>query len=141
MRACCIIKPSATTRRDEIVAALRSEGISVIREKTITYTAALVQALYDHMDEDARNAITDRLSGKPGMALLVEVESVKRLLDIVGRHSNPALCAPRTIRARFAQDAPEERMGDAPWWENAVHRPIDEREAQRDLSLLFPAWH
>lgn len=138
MRACCIIKPSAVTYRDEIVAALRSEGISVISEKTVTYTEPLVHALYDHMDTRAREAITLRLKGKDGIALLLEVASIALLLEVVGHDSDPHRCHPRSLRARFAQDATEERMGDAPWWENAVHRPIDEREALRDLSLLFP---
>lgn len=138
MRACCIIKPSAVTYRDEIVAALKSEGISVICEKTVTYTEPLVHALYDHMDARAREAIIHRLKGKDGIALLLEVATIARLLEVVGHDSDPRRCHPRSLRARFAEDASEERMGDASWWENAVHRPIDEREALRDLSLLFP---
>ncbi|HEY0948540.1 MAG TPA: nucleoside-diphosphate kinase [Candidatus Paceibacterota bacterium] len=139
MRACCIIKPKATGRRDEIVAALKNEGVSIIREKRITYTKALVHALYDHMDQSARDAIAARLCGMDGIALLLEVASIDRLLEVVGDDSDPRRCRPHTLRARFASGASEERMGDAPWWENAVHRPINEREALRDLSLLFPS--
>lgn len=138
MRICCIIKPHAIEHADAIIAVIEEQGACVRRREEILYTTPLVHALYDHMDADARDAITERLCGKPGIALLIEVASVDRMLDIAGRHSNPALCDSGSIRARFARDATEERMGTARWWENALHRPIDEREAERDLELVFP---
>ena len=138
MRICCIVKPRALKHTTAIIASLEDRGVCVDERKIITYTVPLVHALYDHMDRDARDAITERLAGNPGVALLVKTESIECLLDIVGRHSDPAKCAPDSIRARFAQNATEERMGASLWWENALHRPVNEQEAQRDLALIFP---
>lgn len=137
MKLCCIVKPSAVPNADAIALALTEAGIPVIERKDITYTPSLVGILYDHMPDEAVSEITRRMDQKPGIALLVSANSIEHLLDVVGRESNPGLCAPRSLRARFGRNAPEERVGTWSWWENALHRPVDEREARRDLRLLF----
>ncbi len=103
----------------------------------MVYTLPVIRSLYDHMPEDAIAAIALRMEGRSGLALLVEAGSIEQLLAVIGRESDPARCAPGSLRARFGQGAEEERMGSWAWWENAIHRPVDAREAARDLALLF----
>lgn len=138
MRICIILKPSVVTREREITERLHKRDMIIEKRREIVYSAALLDALYDHMSEDARVAIRERMCEKPGIALLLANTSVGEVLALVGSKSNPAECAPGTLRALYGHNAPEERMAEWPWWENAIHRPIDEREAVRDLALLFP---
>ncbi len=137
MKVCCIIKPEAVGIEADIIRVLIERGISVCMLRPITYTRSLIDELYDHMPEDARNAIADMLVGKEGIALLLEVASLSILLDIMGRESDPARCAPDSIRGLYGLRAGPVQVGSWPWWENAIHRPVDQREAERDLSRIF----
>ncbi|MDB5244917.1 MAG: hypothetical protein JWN90_22 [Parcubacteria group bacterium] len=90
------------------------------------------------MDELARSLIVKRYCDRHGHALLLEFSSIDHCLDCIGRDSDPALCAPHTLRAMYCGFAEPEALGILPWWENGIHRPIDERERMRDLMLVFP---
>lgn len=138
MRICCIVKPAALKHADAIASALEEAGIPILAQKHIVYTIPFIDVLYDHMSPAARFAIGLRMAGAPGIAFLVEALSVDAFLEIAGRESDPSKCAPHSIRARFAKGAEEERVSDWVWFENAFHRPVDEREAHRDVSLVFP---
>ena len=137
MEVCCIIKPDALTAAGDIVRMLEEAGIRLLERRDMTYTPALVHELYDHMPEDARDAIAESLAGKQGIALLLEARSIDAVLDIAGHESDPSRCTPGTIRARYGKHRSPVRMGSWPWWENALHRPVDMREALRDRRLLF----
>lgn len=138
MLACCIIKPPALTLRARITRALADARLLVLATAEFTYGPALVDALYDHMDIPARAEIVRRYAGRPGVALLVSAGSLSELLDAVGRESDPRACAHDSLRYRFGKHGEPDRIGDWLWWENAVHRPVDERERLRDLRLFFP---
>ena len=138
MEVCCIIKPDAIEVANGILRMLEKAGVRLLEHREIIYTAALVHELYDHMPEDARAAIAASLDGKHSLALLLEADSIDAVLDVAGRESDPSRCTPGTIRARYGTYQPPRRMGSWPWWENAVHRPVDMREAMRDRHLLFP---
>lgn len=138
MHICCIVKPSALAHTEAIIKALRDADMPVQKRRNIIYTLDLIDTLYDHMSAEARQDITDRMASRPGVALLVESESVEALLKVAGSESDPARCAPNSIRARFAKGAPEERVGSSVWFENAFHRPVNDREAARDVAALFP---
>ena len=75
---------------------------------------------------------------RKGIALLVETSSVEEILKIAGTHSDPSMCAPDSIRARYGIKSEPDILGKDFWWDNAFHRPIDTREAKRDVALLFP---
>ena len=137
MRLCCIIKPASLPQAAIIIRALEGEGIPLLSQREVIYSDSVIRTLYDHMPEDALFAIKGRMEGGIGLALLVEAESIEKLLAVVGRESDPARCAPMSLRARFGKGAPEEQVGTWAWFENAIHRPVDAREALRDLSLLF----
>jgi nucleoside diphosphate kinase len=137
MLLCGIIKPHALDHTTEILSMLQKASIEVRATKSLLFTHSLVEILYDHMPSDARHTIAQSLAGKVGLALLVSVPSIECVLEIVGRESDPRLCAASTIRARFGVRAGPTHMGTDPWWENAFHRPIDEREAARDLREIF----
>ncbi len=89
------------------------------------------------MSSTARQAISKQMVGKVGIALLLCVPSIELLLEIVGTESDPSKCKPWTIRACFGVHTPPIQVGSDPWWDNAFHRPIDAREAARDLRYIF----
>lgn len=136
----CIIKPPAYTSRYEILQCLLQFPISVISTKEITYDAHLVDILYDHMDIQARVHIMERYEGQVGVALCVDVPSIAACMAVIGTESDPRACTPNTIRAKYGQLTEPERIGEWLWWENALHRPVDERERVRDLSYVFPEY-
>jgi hypothetical protein len=141
MLLCGIIKPHALPHSREILETLINADIVVEKTKCILYTQELVEVLYDHMSLEARQGIGRQLSGLHGLAVLLRVPSIERLLDVVGRESDPSKCKLGTIRACFGiHEAPQQignKCGNEWWWENAFHRPIDEREAARDLLHIF----
>jgi nucleoside diphosphate kinase len=137
MQLASIIKPHALGRAEEIICALRTAQVKILKTKVLWFTQTLIEILYDHMSTDARRAIGRELVEKQGLALLLDVESIERLLEIVGTESDPRACAPSSIRARFGIRAEPVYVGADLWWQNAFHRPIDIREAQRDLFHLF----
>lgn len=137
MHICGIIKPHALDRSREIIDALAAGSILILETKPLVYTDELVEILYDHMSAAARSGIARQLVEQEGLALLLEAPSIVQLLEIVGTESNPSACAPGTIRYHFGIHADPILTGDDPWWENAFHRPIDAREAARDLSYIF----
>lgn len=94
--------------------------------------------LYDHMSTEARVMIGERYLGKKGIALLLTFESVEHCNGILGSESDPRACEAHSLRAIYGSRTEPERLGEWQWWENAIHRPIDERERVRDLLLVFP---
>jgi nucleoside diphosphate kinase len=125
MDVCCILE------------VLRIASLCVRERKEIIFTRELVHQLYDHMTMTAQDSIAENLDGKPGIALLITTPSLRVLLDVVGRHSDPRKCAFGTIRWRFGTHENPHDRGGSKWWNNAVHRPVNLREARRDLALLF----
>ncbi len=140
MFVCCIIKPPAHSERDAIMQAMRVAGMEVIAQREVMYTRKLIYVLYDHMDSSARTCISKKYAGRIGTALLIQVDSIRACLEVIGSESNPEACARGTIRARYGSRGEPEYFGSWEWWENAVHRPIDERERLRDLAHLFPEY-
>lgn len=111
----------------------------IVERKRITYTEELIQVLYDHMSDTARTYIAESLAGKHGLALRIETPSIAKLLKVVGDQSNPHQCSPASIRFRYSPRQKPYRIDGWDWWENIMHRPVDMREATRDLQLIFPA--
>jgi nucleoside diphosphate kinase len=137
MLICTIIKPHAVTHAEEIVEMLRTSYVSILRTETVYFSEQLVHTLYDHMPLPVREEIARRLVGKLGLALLLQARSIDHLLEIVGTESDPSKCASGTIRERFGVHGAPMVVGSDPWWENAIHRPVDMREVTRDLWQVF----
>jgi nucleoside diphosphate kinase len=137
MQLCGIIKPHAMENSNEILVALKDTAVIVYRTKKIFYTAELVEILYDHMSAEARSDIASRYVGLEALALLVSVKSIDKFLEIVGKESDPRLCGKGTIRERFGIHCDASAVGGEQWFENAFHRPIDAREAIRDLRCIW----
>lgn len=140
MLMCCIIKPPMYGIRDAIKCDLIHAGIEIVSSKAFAYHARAVDVLYDHMDEAARLCITRKYGGRIGDALLIEAEDIEMCKEIIGTESDPCACQPHTLRARYGSRHAPERIGGWLWHENAVHRPVDERERIRDLALIFPEY-
>ncbi len=124
-------------RSEEILEVLCEKSLPVLETKPLCFSDSLVHTFYDHMPYSAREAIARSLAGKTGLALLVEVPSIAHLLEITGSESDPSKCALGTIRERFGVHGIPSILGSDPWWENAIHRPINTREAMRDLWYVF----
>jgi nucleoside diphosphate kinase len=137
MLICAIIKPQAVTYAEEILEMLRTSDISVVRTETIYFSDQLVHTLYDHMPLPVREEIARRLVGKLGLALLLQARSIDYLLEITGTEGDPSKCASGTIRERFGVHGAPMVVDSDPWWENAIHRPVDMREVTRDLWHVF----
>jgi nucleoside diphosphate kinase len=140
MLICCIIKPPAYHKSHEIRICLEERGLPVRCSKDLVYTPQLVELLYDHMDAEARTEITKRYGGHIGVALCLDAESIEACMEVIGTESNPHACTEGTIRALYGTPGVPVRMGAWEWWENALHRPVDERERVRDLSFVFPEY-
>lgn len=138
MRVCCIIKPEALGHAEDIRTMFESAGFLIIMERQLRYTSGLIHCLYDHMALATREAIASRLDEQLGYALAVETPDVESVLELAGRVSDPRACAPHTIRYQFGCHDEPERMGEDPWWTNAIHRPTTHDEARRDMALVFP---
>ena len=137
MEICCIIKPEAAHRAADIRSKIAERGIAVRESMDIIYTDELIAGLYDHMSEQARRDIAFRLSGKKGIALVLDAADTETVLEIAGRESDPRRCAPGSLRAEFGLYTESDPVGAEEWWQNAIHRPVDEREARRDMRLIF----
>ena len=70
MRLCGIIKPHALKHSQEILQVLRDASLIIIEIKSILYTYALVETLYDHMSSEARSIIGQKLVDHQGMAVI-----------------------------------------------------------------------
>jgi Nucleoside diphosphate kinase len=137
MRLCGIIKPHALKHSKEILEVLRDASLIILEIKPILYTNTLVEILYDHMSSEARSIIAQKLVGHQGRAILLCAVSIEQLLEIAGTESDPSLCTSDSIRARFGVHALPAKVGCEPWWDNAFHRPINMREAIRDLLCVW----
>lgn len=137
MFLCGIIKPHALSQSVEILGVLQTASITILETKLVYFTHELIEILYDHMSSEARHAIGQKLIGLEGIAILLSAPSIERLLELVGRESDPRLCGPGSIRARFGLRAEPATVGNEVWFENAFHRPINAREAARDLLYIF----
>lgn len=127
--------------RAEISNDLAEKGTAIIARKKVRYSRRLVDTLYDHMSDEARACITQKYGGLFGEALLLNVESIAACCALIGTDSDPRACAPESIRGRFGSRGDPERISAAwDWFENAVHRPVDERECMRDIRLIFPEY-
>lgn len=138
MQICCIIKPPQFFDRRAILAELQRTKLLLLTTKILNYTPSLIATLYDHMDDAARAAIAERYSGMPGYALLLSAPNIDVCLEIVGRESDPCKCARHSLRYLYGWHSAPAAVGDWQWWENAVHRPVNERERTRDIALVFP---
>lgn len=138
MLICSIIKPTHVHLARQITHALSVRGVLILASQDFTYDSVLIDTLYDHMDEEARKAITERYAGKLGKAMLLSCTGIDECLEIIGRHSDPRRCHRATLRHKFGSHGTPEMLGDWEWWENGIHRPVDERERMRDLFRFFP---
>ncbi|MDB5237353.1 MAG: hypothetical protein JWL88_455 [Parcubacteria group bacterium] len=138
MEACCIIKPEGLRHIGAIIRILNRAGMRIREQKMIIYTESLIQQLYDHMSPLAQAYIAFGMADRPGLALLIDTPCISRLLAVAGSNSDPQRCEPHSIRFRYGIREYPKQIDGWEWWENAFHRPIDLREAERDLQLLFP---
>jgi hypothetical protein len=137
MLLCGIIKPHALHQTRDILGILTNASIIIHETKGIIYSRMLVDILYDHMSTEIRVAIANDLVGNEGLALLLTTQSIEHLLEVAGRESDPAACAPKSIRGRFGVHSEPLCVGNERSWKNAFHRPIDLREADRDMRAVF----
>ncbi len=135
---CCIIKPPTLAWNPHMVAHFRRQEIPVVAQKKFVYTRHAIEVLYDHMDDTVRSGIAERYCGRTGLAVLLDFKDIEHCLDCIGRESDPDACASHSIRAMYCAFAAPERLGGILWWENGIHRPIDEQERVRDPELVFP---
>ncbi|MDB5265791.1 MAG: hypothetical protein JWM39_504 [Parcubacteria group bacterium] len=139
MDVCCIIKPDGLPHAAEIIQSLVRAGMCVRERSRIIYTEDMIHQLYDHMNAAARTHIAASMIGKAGLALQVRTPNIVQLLAVIGCHSDPRRCSPNSIRFRYSEHTSPQHIDGWDWWENVMHRPVDMREAKRDIALFFPS--
>jgi nucleoside diphosphate kinase len=137
MLICSIIKPPHVYLSKYIIRDFHKRQIPVLSVRSIVYTRQCIDVLYDHMDDTARKLIVERYQERVGLALLLECTDINECLEVVGRESNPSKCHPGSLRHKYGSHTTPDECGSWQWFENAIHRPIDERERLRDIKLLF----
>ena len=131
-----IIKPEGMQFRGVIRSRVVESGLVVRRSVVARLSEFHVAALYPDLSPDLRRATANFvLSGDCEICEVVGENAVRRLLEVVGHATDPNECSPGTLRKEFGCKVPE-CVGSAIYFRNAIHRPKDSEEAQRDCSLL-----
>lgn len=131
-----IIKPEAMGFRVDIRKSITQAGLVIVRATEMVIPPAILDMLYPGLNVDLRRA-TQLFMGnaKTEIGEVVREDAVNILLAICGEFVDPAACEPHTIRARYGFRQAE-RVGNASYYRNAIHRPKTLAEAARDLQLF-----
>lgn len=136
-RTYCIIKPEGMTDYVRAVITRRFEaaGLRIVRRKIAVLHPDLIARLYLDLYE-AKNELWDltlhELGTAPCEAMIVEGDdAIAKVLDIIGHKTDPAACAPGSIRHLFGSRVPI-RAGKFVYWRNVAHRSKNDEEAEND---------
>ena len=127
-----LIKPDSMKSCEEILAAIKAGGFSVVAMRTEMLSKKQVEQFYkEHADKSFFNTMCERLAS--GVVLLIALhridgsEAPLNFRKLLGA-TNPKDAAPGTLRAQFGEDLDR----------NAIHGSDSRESAIRELSLFFP---
>lgn len=130
-----LVKPDAMAYRDEIREMVLESGLQIPQFSRIPIPASVLALLYPGVPSEVMAATIQHYSmGVCEVGIVDGPNAIQRLLALVGEETNPARCAPGTIRARFCHKGPIQ-IGKWSYCFNGVHRPKDQREARRDVKI------
>jgi nucleoside diphosphate kinase len=135
--AICVIKPDAFLFRDAIVEKLKNSGLYIVKRNSIKLPSEFVVGeMYgkDQLPKPVEEATLKHFESGESEIILVEGEDVARkLLEMVGLKTNPALCDPETLRFVYGSHIPEELGDGLKYYRNAAHRSTNDEEVKEDL--------
>ena len=135
-RSIYVIKPEAMSARETIRERIVQAGLRIIRTAEVVVPADMLDLIYTDLSPDLRKATQMFMGHKPCEIGEVEGEdAVNRLVAVCGNSTDPAQCEPYTIRRCFGVRRAE-RVGNAAYFRNGIHRPKSQAEAQRDLRIF-----
>jgi nucleoside diphosphate kinase len=135
-RSIYIIKPEAMPFREEIRKMICLAGLKIIRTTEAIIPIDVLDKLYTDCSDELRRATQLFMGCEPcEIGEVIGENAVEKLLSICGHVTDPSQCAAQTIRNRFGVRQVE-HFENALYFKNAIHRPKNAEEAQRDLNAL-----
>lgn len=126
-----LIKPESMHQCEEILAAIKAGGFTVVAMRTECLLLQHVQRFYnEHAERPFFHSMCEGLSGKPVLLMALRridgQEAPLSFRALLGA-THPKDAAPGTLRAQFGRDLDN----------NAVHGSDSAESALRELSLFF----
>ncbi len=135
-----IIKPEGLLFRATIVSQIAEVGLTIRRTVMMRLGEKHIAAIYPNLPPDLLQATRDfMLCASCEVGHVTAENAVHRLMEVAGHATNPSDCLPGTIRAKYGCKIPE-KVGQALYFKNAIHRSKDADEAARDLTLFADLW-
>lgn len=127
-----LVKPEAWERRTEVLEDLAKQGFRVLNTFTKKLTLQDIQAIYFQSSSDFMRLANAAYLDKCVLAAVLEGnDAQRRIVEAVGHHYNPELCADGTLRRKYA--APAWNFDGEVFFANSVHRPQGELDNEKFL--------
>lgn len=130
-----LIKPEGMCNKRVIRGIIKKSGLAIIRKKMLLLPEWAIDLLYPELSPELRIATITMLTAPVEMGLVCGNEAVRRLFVLSGTAVAPAQCEPESIRFRFGEKEAI-LFGPSAYYANAIHRPRNKAEAERDVALF-----
>lgn len=131
-----LIKPEAMNVTDEIRKDIRANGLEIIIYKKIILSENDIETIYREVDAHILQATKNHMASKEvEIGILRGEKALERFYRLVGKEGEPKSCEDGTLRKKYGK--PTIFIEDKPFFLNAIHRPIDENEADHFLEWCF----
>lgn len=141
-----LVKPESIAYWSDITAFIESRALVIVEPTWIEWrdaalTERVVRALYPDAPEPIIKETARRFYRQTTPFFKVAgTNAVHRFLEVCGTAKEPLLCAAHTLRREFGDESFHEFFEDGTWYRyyaNVIHRPKDQREAQRDIGIFY----
>jgi len=134
-RTLILIKPDLYTeegKKDEIKSLIQEKGYSIIDEKEIKMELETASEFYkEHENQPFFETLINYISSEPVYAMVLEkLEAIQDLIYLVGPKDveKAKISHPECLRAKYGKDI----------LKNAIHCSSNEKNAIKEIKLLFP---
>ena len=127
-----LIKPDGVQRGlvGEIIARYERRGLKIAGMKLLELSRATAEALYAvHHGKSFYDVLIEFMTSAPIIALAIEGRNAIELVRILNGDTDPKKSQPGSIRGDFSVDITH----------NVVHASDSQRNAQRELDIVFAA--
>ncbi len=131
-----MIKPHGLVFHEEIKKMIRNVGLKITEVRKLVMPHWALKIIYSELPERYRSAVfKPYIDAYVEVGLVVGVNAINTLLQVTGTETNPADCAPGSIRFKFG--TPEPLMIDGVrCFMNVIHRPTNNEEAKKDTEVF-----
>ena len=127
-----LIKPDGVQRGlvGEIIARYERRGLKIAAMKLLQLSRVTAEALYAvHHGKSFYDVLIEFMTSAPIIALAIEGRNAIELVRILNGETDPKKSQPGSIRGDFSVDITH----------NVVHASDSQRNAQRELDIVFAA--